>query len=67
MFLCIHCGNNIKSSNDQFKILTKKYKITRCPRWRYYFKCDCCNKKNNYNYFINHKLLFTLTLKNLRI
>ncbi len=30
-------------------------------------KCDCCNKRNNYKYFINYKLLFTPTLDNLRI
>lgn len=64
MFLCIHCGNNIKSSDNQFKISTRKYKITGCPRWRYYIKCDCCDKRNDYKYFINHKLLFTPILNN---
>ena len=62
MFLCITCGNNIKTSNNKFKLSTKKYKITGCPRWRYYIKCDCCNKRNDYTHFINHKLLFTPTL-----
>ena len=62
MFLCINCGNNIKSSNNQFKISTRKYKMTGCPRWRYYIKCNCCNKRNDYKYFINHKLLFIPTL-----
>ena len=62
MFLCVNCGNNIQSYNTQFKILTRKYKITGCLRWRYYIKCDCCNKRNDYKYFINHKLLFTPTL-----
>jgi hypothetical protein len=62
MFLCVNCGNNIQSSNTQFKILTRKYKITGCCRWRYYIKCDGCNKSNDYKYFINHKMLFTPTL-----
>ena len=62
MFLCITCGNNIKTSFTQFKVSTKKYKITGCPRWRYYIKCDYCNTKNDYKYFITHKLLFTPTL-----
>ncbi len=67
MFLCVNCGNNIKTSISQIKLSTKKYEITGCPRWRYYIKCDCCNKRNDYTNFINHKLLFTPTLNNLRI
>ncbi len=56
---CVHCGNNIKSSNKQLKISNKQlkisvtnYKITSCPRWIYNIKCDCCNKRNNYKNFI---------------
>jgi hypothetical protein len=45
MFLCVNCGNNIKSS-------TINYKMTGCPRWKYYIKCDCCNNINNYKYLI---------------
>ena len=67
MFLCVNCGNNIKTSILQFKLSTKKYKITGCPRWRYSIKCDCCNKRNDYTNFINHKLLFSLTLNMLII
>ena len=67
MFLCVNCGNDIKSSNKQFKISVKKYKMTGCPRWIYNIKCDCCNKRNNYKNFIKHKILFTPTLNNLRI
>jgi hypothetical protein len=55
MLLCVNCGNNIKSS-------TINYKLTGCPRWRYYIKCNCCNKRNDYTNFINHKLLFTPTI-----
>jgi hypothetical protein len=62
MFLCINCGNNIKSLNNQSKTSTINYKMTGCPRWRYYIKCDYCNKRNDYKYFINHKILFTPTL-----
>jgi hypothetical protein len=62
MILCVNCGNNIKTSISQIKLSTKKYEITGCPRWRYYIKCDCCNKRNDYTNFINHKLLFTPTL-----
>ena len=51
MLLCVNCGNNIKSS-------TINYKLTGCPRWRYYIKCNCCNKRNDYKNFINHKLLY---------
>ena len=52
MFLCINCGNNIKSSNKQFKTSTINYKMTGCPRWKYYIKCNCCNNINNYKYLI---------------
>ena len=62
MFLCVNCGNNIKTSILQFKLSTRKYNITGCCRWRYSIKCDCCNKRNDYTNFINHKLLFTPTL-----
>ena len=63
MFLCVNCGNNIQSIITQLKISTRKYKITGCCRWRYYIKCDGCNKSNDYKYFINHKMLFTPTLR----
>jgi hypothetical protein len=62
MFLCINCGNNIKSSNKQFTTSTINYKMTGCPRWKFYIKCDCCNNINNYKYLIAHKILFIPTL-----
>ena len=62
MFSCVNCGNNIKSLNKQLKTSTINYKMTGCPRLRYYIKCNCCNTRNDYKYFINHKLLFTPTL-----
>jgi len=52
MFLCVNCGNNIKTSILQFKLSSRKYNITGCCRWRYYIKCDCCNKRNDYTNFI---------------
>ena len=67
MFLCVNCGNNIKSSNIQFKILARTSEITGCPRWIYNIKCDCCNKRNDYKNFIKHKILFTQILHNLHI
>ena len=66
MLLCVNCGNNIKSSNTQIKT-SINIKITGCCRWRYYIKCDSCNKRNDYTNFINHKLLFTPTLFSLII
>jgi hypothetical protein len=60
MLLCVNCGNNIKSS-------TINYKLNGCPRWRYYIKCNCCNKRNDYKNFINHKLLFTPTILQINI
>ena len=65
MFLCVNCGNNIQSSNKQLKTSIRRYRITGCCRWIYYIKCDCCNKGNDYNYFINHEILFTPTLHNI--
>jgi hypothetical protein len=62
MFLCINCGNNIKSLNNQSKTSTINYKMTGCPRWRYYIKCDYCNNINNYKNLIAHKILFIPTL-----
>ena len=66
MFFCRNCGNNIKSSNKQYKT-SIRYRITGCPRWIYNIKCDCCNNRNDYRYFIEHKILFTPTLNNLCI
>ena len=62
MFLCVNCGNNIKSSTKQFKISARNYKISGCPRWKYYIKCDCCYNINDYKYLIKHKILLTSTL-----
>jgi hypothetical protein len=59
MFLCVNYGNNIKSSNKQFKISARYYEITGCPRWIYNIKCDCCNKRNYYKNFIKYKIFFT--------
>lgn len=62
MFLCVNCGNNIKSSSKQFNISVRNYKMTGCPRWIYKIKCDCCNNRNDYQIFIKHKILFRSTL-----
>jgi hypothetical protein len=67
MFLCVNCGNDIKSSNKQFKISVKKYKMTGCPRWIYNIKCDCCNNINDYTNFIKHKILFTPNITHLKL
>jgi len=58
MLFCVNCGNHIKSNNQ--------YKLTGCPRWRYYIKCDC-GKRNDYKYFVEHKILFTSTLQMLHL
>jgi len=59
MFLCINCGNNIKSTIQQLHTQSKKSRTTGCVRWMYYIKCDCCKKSNDYKNFIKHKILFT--------
>ena len=59
MFLCVNCGNNIKSTYQQLHTQYKKSRTTGCVRWMYYIKCDCCKKAYDYRNFIKHKILFT--------
>ena len=57
---CFFCGAKI--SNSEIYKKQKMARISQCSRFIYLLHCNKCNKKFDYKYFINHKLLFNNTL-----
>jgi|SaaInlStandDraft_4_1057021.scaffolds.fasta_scaffold26708_2 hypothetical protein len=53
MFFCNNCGSKI--SIYTIKKQFRRACTSQCSRWINYYKCDNCNKFNDYKIFKNHK------------
>lgn len=53
MIFCNNCRTKIKSF--EIKKQFRRACISQCSRWINYYKCDKCNKSNDYKILKNHK------------
>ena len=63
MFLCLNCGNNIKSLNKQVKTSTINFKMTGCPRWKYMYVVNNIKKLYLFIYLEYFTLYYTFFTK----